>query len=1124
MTGNIGKDGLSRQKRADDVKITVPFRILEDNPSRLFIRALENSSFIRYFNPENHPDGYWKSLYDRQAPVILSEIKQLNLVQSEQHFVSGTLDERLSLVDFLVNRIQNWRERLKSTVSSNYKLLLAVDLENQINVNLRNPLCFLQMMPLVATLSSLLEVNWGKADSGYCDLKIQDKELVYLFFYKILESLRVLQNNAGAYTDDMENAGEIDPSMALILVFVDNYGNIATQFNKRWEELPLFYIEKILHVHPRGYVPDRTWLVLTPGEQTTNLLIPSDTAFIAGKQADDTPVIYRNKKDCFISRMQLRSVLAYTQKQFLYRKDLSSYIQPDDSGKIESESLFTRGDSKADLVSMGLLFESPLFFLSSGQRKIRITLKLKKKEEKKKVLDITKKNVFFDSFLPDISTQEGWTAITDYQYVYEKKTEVLELTFNLPPAFPATAACNDVYGEVTNMPVLRLLMNPEADYYPYSWAIYYLILNMKIRVEVSEMQAIELAGVAGPMSVTQPFYPFGPQPDKGAWMTWKSEEIAQKPLKSVDFTCNWLDIPLSENGFYDVYKTNTPPLDNSSFKVTPSYSSGSRWITGESATTELFSYVSPRGRVKISSTFSWNLPACILTDGLFRLELAGPDIGFGQAVYWQMFNEIMIRNISKKKKTVPPAPPVTPLMDQVRIAYVAEEEILFQPTSKKPSTLLYYIHPLMEDCLRQIETDEPALVFEGLDNKQNLLFGITRAVGESRLRLFIRIKSRRQALNAGEELQIRWLIKRNRWDWYKLSPEALLSDTTENLLQTGLVELQLPEPVSEEWLDEEKIFWLCAAIKNINPVSPVVSGFFMNALEVTLDTSQKGFDEKQLPAPLPIGTITEAEKDITGVEAILQVTPAIGGCREETREEMRVRIVNRITHRDRAVLRRDYEELILSNFPDAGKAYCYGTQKLEKGKSLVELTVVPNTYSRKTYPLCDGILLRNIETFLRQRCSLFIEPRVDNPFYEEITVRCWIDLVNWMDIPLGVVEQEIVKRIENCIAPWLENSKSPVFNHAFSLDDMRNSIGNSKYIVTVQKLVVLQRTRNGELWYLKDYTDIASTNTEQYVCPSYPGNILYPAKKHLIRTTDMDNWEDRAGIGELEINNTFIIR
>lgn len=1120
-----GRDGLSRQKRTDDVKVVCPFRILEADSFSLFIRAIENTAFIRYFNRENKPEGYWKALYLRQPIVILSEIRQIDRQAWEQAFAGQNEANCLRLVCDLLIKLEGWRTRLVSSEPFGKKTLLAIGLENQIKVNLRNPFSLLQKILLPGSPLLTLTINWEEADSDYYDVNITEKDLITSLFYKMLESLRFLQVNADLYTEDIENTGEVDPSVALILAFVKSYSGVASRFNRRWEELPGYYVQKILQVRPLAFIPDTTWLVFTPAEQVERVCIPAQTGFFAGKQTDDIPVIYRNKKESYISRMVLRVVLAYRQDRLLLKKELSAYINPDNPALLKPQRVFSDRSDLVDAVSMGLMIESPLLFLSEGERRITITFALT--DESRMMLDAMpgEPKYLGDAFCAEISTSEGWMPISEYTLTYLSATGCLEFRLLLSSDFPATAVCDDAYGRITSGPVLRLLMNPDAVLYPYPWATKCRMTRMHIRVDVAGISTLDVQSVTGAVGVSNPFYPFGPLPERGAWMTWCNKEMAQKPLVTVGLTCEWQELPVSDNGYSDIYKAYIPPLDNSSFKVQTELSSRNQWVAQKPGLTGLFTYAFPKGKVSSTSSFTWTIEKGLPFDGLFRLVLAEPEIGFGHIAYRRLFSEIMIRNSYKKKKVIPPPMPVTPLMDQVRASYTAEEEILFQSGQSESSTILYYIHPLMEDCLKRVEVDHEILLFEGIPNSRNLLFGITGAVGETLIRLFIKIKSLKLSLSTVEEPEVRWLIKRGRWDWEKLSPQALLEDSTSAFMQTGLIELQLPEPVSEEWVDEKGLFWLCAAFKDQeNGVSPVVSGFYTNAVQVTLDTEQAGFDPGKLPESIPVGTITEPEKNITGIEAISQIIRAGGRQPEETPEEMKVRITNRINHRNRAVAMRDYEELALAHFPEIGKAYCCRSELFHKGLPVVELTVVPNVYIAGTYPLCEGILLRKAENFLQSRSSTFVCLNVDNPYYEEVTVRCWIVSVRQMDIPLGILEDRLIQQINNCIAPWQESAGLPVFNYAFTLDDMHNAIGDNPYIQSVEKLVVLQRTATGkELYYLKDYY---SGKTEGYelIQPSYPGNILFPAKRHLIRTTESGKWDEQAGIGELEISNTFIIR
>lgn len=1124
------KDGLSRSKRMEEAKVLYPFRVMEDDSFHLFARALENASFIRYYNLENTPDGYWEQLYKRQPFVVLFEIKRLDLQQQEQHFIRQDTDGRQQMIYCLLNSLQKWLERLKPEDFSQPDLLLTIALKNQIEVNLRD--LTNQLLKRCPDHLFLRPSNsvWSTTDDPFFGVRMDIAELLHSLFYRIIESIRLLQDNYDLYVKDIEQTGLTDPSVAILLAFVRSYSDIVAGYNKRWEALTEFYIEDILHVRPLAFVPDKTWLALTPSERIDMLCIPAKTGFIAGKQADDVPIIYRNEKEAYISRMRLQELFSFfLYDRLLLRKNISICISPEDPATTPAQSLFTP-QGVVEPVSMGLLVESSLLLLKEGKRLGSVEFTLNQRSRLTLGGQLMKPAFLQDAFCPEITTGEGWTAISEYNLTYTDETGTLTFRFQLPPDFPATnAACGELHDITTQMPVLRLCMNPESVYYPYIWAKECLIDRVKIRVQVTGVTTLDIRTVSGPVSTSQPFYPFGPMPERGDWMIWGSEEMAIKPLSTVQLLCEWLQLPPSADGFAGIYKDYAPPLDNSSFKIQTGLSSGSQWKTNDTGLKHLFSFSFPKGKVETTSTFSWEVSPHVPTDGLFRMVLAEPGVGFGYAAFRELFGEVMIRNSFKRKKVLPPVSPVTPLMDHLRADYTSEEEILFQPGQKERTTTLYYFRPLMEDSMRKIKTDEPFLLYDGIENDRNLLFGIARATGETSVRLFVEVNSLKRTLSTVCQAEVRWLVKQGQWAWIKLEPEVLLLDTTNGFLKTGLIELQLPEPIQEEWLDKSGLCWICAAFKNQPDfLSPVVNSFYLNAFEVGLDVSREGFDERQLPGSFPTGTIVQAEADLPGVESIQQIVPASGGRPRETPEEQKVRVSNRIAHRNRAISKRDYEELAVANFPEISKAYCFPEERMEEQASVVSLFVVPDRYVAHSYPLCPNTLLWRIESFLRKLTSLFVKLEVHNPNYEEVTVRCWFKPVK-SGVPLGVLEKEMIQRINHCVAPWLASGDPPVFNYSFSLDDLRHAIGNSQYIKEVRKLVVLQRTIRGlHYFYLKEYFDSTEgeeqSAEEQLIQPSRPGCILYPARKHLLRINGEAEWHDYAGIGELEINNTFIIR
>lgn len=1099
------KDGLSRQKRREEIEVNQPFRVMEDDFFHLFERVLGNAAFIRYFNFKNTPDGYWKALYNHQPLVVLMEIMFFDTHKKENDFATSKLQEkRKALAHEVEQALEEWIARLKGALSTKTTLLLT-------HLNY-------QFEMIAKDIKESREINKMANFHNFKKEASSSEDLISVAFYRRQEAVRTIQNNYTLYLDDIKAGAEVDPSMAIIFAFVKNYAEVVSRYNKRWQKLPEFYLEKILHVRPRASQLWTTWLVLEPDEKAGFICIPARTGFIAGKQPDETPIIYRNEKEHYISQIHLKKVLAYYFKEILLRKDLSVCIDPEDPSRDNPQKLFIK-DTECEPISTGIMLESPLLLLREGKRRVYVRFVLMESES-----DISIPNDLNDAFCPEISTEEGWNAISDYTLTYNKYTNCLDFRFTLPPGSPSTESCKEVHGVVTQAPAIRLLMNPEATHYPYEWMMQYRFKEIRIGVDVSGITTFEIQTVMGPVDPSQPFFPFGAMPEQGSWMIWKNEELARKKVNKVCFTCNWLQLPVSDQGFYDTYKMYSPPLDNSSFKIRKDYLSQNKWCVESTATDNLFSYEAPKGKVKKESSFFWSVGKEAELDGSFRMELTGPAIGFGHTAFRKIFSDCVVQNSYAKKKALPPEVPVTPLMNLPEISYSADEVVRMQP-GEDTSIRLYYVHPLMDDCMRDIDLTSPPLLFEGVSNKRNLLFGFSGAKGETFIRFFVDVAPLSMTLNRDDAFRVTWFIQKGPWIWEKLPFEVVYSDSTDDFMQTGLIELQLLEPIEEEWLDEWGLCWICAAFTDKGGnLSPSVFGFYMNVVPVVLDTQLPGFDEKQLPESLPAGSIEASEEILPGILAIRQIVDAYGGCRTESSEDLKIRISNRIRHRNRAILKRDYEELVLSNFDEIGKAYCFVNENSQtntcESQTWVTLVLVPAVYIKGMYPLCNNSLLWRVEDLIRKHTSPFVKVRARNPFYEEITIRCRIDLVD-TDVPRGELKREIQQRVEHCIAPWMEKGESPIFNYSFSIYDMKNEIANSDYILYVSDLVILQRTSYGmEVYHLEKYEANSESKTIQV---KYPGNILFPGKNHLVYLSGEVEDGSTVGIEELEIDNTFII-
>lgn len=346
-----------------------------------------------------------------------------------------------------------------------------------------------------------------------------------------------------------------------------------------------------------------------------------------------------------------------------------------------------------------------------------------------------------------------------------------------------------------------------------------------------------------------------------------------------------------------------------------------------------------------------------------------------------------------------------------------------------------------------------------------------------------------------------------------------MRDSTCFFMNTGLIEILLPVPIGPEHLDREGLFWLCAAFPSALIDRPPVRGIYMNAVQVISDT--KGIEEHaDVLAGLPAGTISASEKNLPGIVEIIQVVKGHGGRMGGDAGDIRLRLSDRIAHRNRALLPADYERLVLQHFPQVVKVKCLpGLDTKKRNRpGVVTLVIVPRQEGGD-WPLATHLLLSGIEDRLQASTGKFMIVDAVNPVYEEMTVRCRVTLMP--GVPLGEVTRRLENKLNGNIAPWKDDGGIPVFGYRFSLQALQNAVMEDEGVALLQGLSVLHITESGERMYSLDEYNIQETG-EVMIGASQPWCVAVPAKRHLIELCG--EWQERAGVGKLEIGRTLVIQ
>lgn len=974
------------------------------------------------------------------------------------------------------------------------------------------------------------------------------------------DRIRTLRSGYREFREDIEQAGITDPALATLGTFLRNYTDIASGFNKVMERLPEFCINHLLQVKPLPAQPDATWLVLKKTEDSHDIVIPKHTLFTVGDNQDGSDFCYRSVEKTTLAKTELHSVssVVFQQTELAVGETIIQYvdnilqkeIKPDGNG--EATALFdsSAGNEKDhSFVMTGIMIESPMLLLEEGERDVSIEFYLtgesiRSFEEYVEAMTNPKGefiNKYYrllkDAFYLEISTEEGWTAIPyhELKYVTTERNHFL-LRFQLDSEFAATANCDEKHLWTTQMPALRVLINRNAHIFPYSWARNVFFYKMVIRCDVKHLSTLELVNELGKQDVNSPFQPFGALGEKGSWFLFGNYEASIKPLREVNLTVEWAQTPREEGGFETYYEKYGEAIKNDSFQVKTEYLKGKEWIDSSPQTTPLFQYDNKSGRVENRQTVTWNLEekAAVNTlprnkfqyglpaTGFFRLRIEKPEFGFG----WPLYQDLLINSVMLRKKGEEiklPNEPYIPVINSLKFRYEAQETI-DKDSGTRSQTKIYPINPVATKNLQPVTGRIYPLV-NGNTEEGYLKFAFSRAESYRKIRMYIELIPSHHEFDKNEISILKWYYNDGS-QWIKIE-ERCVYDETDNFLNSGIIEIELPMRVSEMHLDQEGLFWIYAAFEKNHLNYPSVYGIYTNVVKVEAILSDHP-ERHSGTDVLPSGSIKNLHKTIPGILSVKQPRPGRGGIDSESFNRIYFRTSNRILFQNHPVTPEDYERLVLEKFPQIDKVKCFPAcdTRNDDRKGVVTLVVMQKRQN-DIFPLCSYSLLFEIEKEIGKHTPPFVIVDAINPVFEEIMVRCHVKLKPGVSV--NRFQNEVKEEIDNYIAPWIRTRKLPEFGHTLTVAEIRDFLEKQPAIEDIHQLslvVLMTSTQKARLksQTIKKTLEFSEEKAFIPIKTSHPWYIRVPAKEHLIYTFPPEEYQKKMSIGDLKIGSTFIIK
>lgn len=1137
-------------------------------------------------------------------------------------------------IHYLASLFEHWLMELKAVENfANIQVSIRDDIFNAISTKLAPALQKLKAYDFLAghedALDEKIDLDYSKF-SFFWELDKEEnyalesifagntlKEKVFSLtqrldgvFQAFYETLMYFKKKADDYIKQSFENDTHYPEIALLIAFLKLYGIAQDNLNGLSKKYVDFYYQTVLRQLPKSPVNDHVYLTFDISDNVPFSNVPKGERVLAGEYETGESILYEVDMPIQVNRAKVKTLKnIFIDKRFLNIRGIPkklitnvlssdiplSEVTPSPDTLIQ-KSYPTFGESQMYKsvyektmrdAEVGFVIASPSFLLSEGKREISIVFEFNKESYQnlnRYLADIsystedTEEEVFIksflDAFLIYVTGEEKWHQISKYVVTRRQENAQLILRFDLGPSEPAWVNYDSelhVGNFKSELPLVKIILNGNSYIYGYSLLNSLTLDQIDIETQVSEVKDLLLYNQEGSISPANPFYPFGAQPNKGAYFVIGKNEIFQKPLDSLAINFEWFNLPEDKTGFHSYYESYNLDIDNSVFETKLSILNNGRWYPEENEKKQTFKLFrteeegvlpnepQPKGTLKVDSDFNdidisrIKLPPNYkdindeveydntTSRGFIKLELTNPPEAFGHKVYPAVVSDIAMQNagggivgnikkgIAQTKPIKMPNVPFAPQASKLTLSYTSSSAITLHERSQKNEDSsrgqFYHIYPFGDklvypDSSKQITPLFPEFNFEG-----SLLVGFVDLNPPQTISLMFDMAEGFTISSEEEPPVIEWSYLVND-EWQVLSPSKILVDETNGFINTGIIMVEVPYGIQKgNTILDGDLYWLrISVIKNIETVSRVQN----ISTQVTTATLTANEDiGNHLDKALPAFTIDRPYGSIRGIQDIKQPLESFGGQPKEKEEKFYTRVSERLNHKQRAITAWDYERLILEKFPSVYKATCLPNMSSKDIDSPgnVLLVVVPKTKGKQTLePKASSELLYDIKAYVQKYTSPFTQLEIRNPAYERLKIICEVKLAEGYNYGFYIqkLNEEINKYL---IGGMLSNQETVELGGKINISDVLSFMRTLPYVDFITKFSMIQVAQDflGKFVLL----DTARAGDEKsFLKATKPWSVLIPSEDHQITILNerVEIKSSQAGIDDLELGSDFIIQ
>jgi hypothetical protein len=402
--------------------------------------------------------------------------------------------------------------------------------------------------------------------------------------------------------------------------------------------------------------------------------------------------------------------------------------------------------------------------------------------------------------------------------------------------------------------------------------------------------------------------------------------------------------------------------------------------------------------------------------------------------YYRVGDEIKQANSSNlgdlysdttKIEPIVPNEPFTPVIQSLYLSYTA--------TADEEDCQLFHLHPF--DRFAPLSLQPSPYFLPQFTQEGELLIGLQDLQPQSTLNLLFQVAEETADTDL-QKAEVRWhyLVDNT---WKPFEAQQVLSDGTNGLIASGIVQLAIPADISraQTTLLDPAFHWLKLSVPARSSAICRIVNIHTQAGQATF--IDQGNDPNHLAAPLPAGAIAKLAEPQPAIKTVEQPYDSFGGRPQESSDRYYIRISERLRHKGRAIAIFDYERLLLERFPEIYKVRCINHGRISSQNQLTEiapgavtLAVIPDLSQRNTTnalePKVNINLLETIRQDLAQFCSPWVDLRVVNPLYEPIRVEFQVRFKAPYEANFAYYSQQLNQAIVGFLSPWTVEFKADI--------------------------------------------------------------------------------------------------